>query len=440
MKILKFGGTSLGAAERMQNVANIINDGQKKIVVLSAYSGATNDLFGITDSLYQNKKTEADEKIQQFHQKAKEYASGLFQSNEYHQKAIEIIDNVITHIQSFTLDMFTPFEEKSVLAQGELISSSLFHLYLQSVGIKSVFLPALHFMRIDREREPDNFYIQENLNRELSAHPNDNLFITQGFICRNAFGEVDNLQRGGSDYSASLIGAALAADEIQIWTDIDGMHNNDPRYVKNTKPIEQLSFHEAAELAYFGAKILHPSSIVPAKKNNIPVILKNTFQPLAKGTKITRQSGKTGIKAIAAKDNITVINIQSDRMLLAYGFLKKIFEIFEVYKTPIDMVATSEVAVSLTIDNNKFLQNIITDLNRFGMVKVKESLSIICVVGAFTKESKGIANKVLHALSSIPIQMISYGASEHNISLLVNSIHKKKALQKLHNSLFNENE
>ena len=436
MKILKFGGTSLGSAERMQNVANIINDGQKKIIVLSAYSGATNDLVAIADCLYKNDKASADQLISNFQQKGHDYVAELFTNEGYVSQAKEIIDNSVDQIRSFTIDMFTPFEEKSVLAQGELISTSLFHLYLQSVGIKSVFLPALNFMRIDREREPDYYYIQENLERELSNYADESLFITQGFICRNAFGEVDNLQRGGSDYSASLIGAAIEAEEIQIWTDIDGMHNNDPRYIKNTKPIEQLSFHEAAELAYFGAKILHPSSIVPARNKNIPVRLKNTLAPEAKGTIISKKTDETGIKAIAAKDDITVINIQSDRMLLAYGFLKKVFEIFEIYKTPIDMITTSEVAVSVTIDHTGHLEKIVEDLHQFGQVTVKKNFTIICVVGAFQLESKGYAGKILQALSSTPVQMISYGASEHNISLLVDKKHKKEALQQLNTSLF----
>lgn len=440
MKVVKFGGTSLGSAERMQNIANIINDGEKKIVVLSAYSGATNDLVNIADALYQNDKSKADLLISHFLQTGIDYVSNLFPSGEYRTQAEEIIQSSVNQIQSFTLDLFTPFEEKSILAQGELISTSLFHLYLQSIGIKSVFLPALNFMRIDREREPDNFYIQQNLERELAQHKEDNLFITQGFICRNAFGEIDNLRRGGSDYTASLIGAAIQAETIEIWTDIDGMHNNDPRFIANTKPIEQLSFHEAAELAYFGAKILHPSSIVPARNKNIPVLLKNTLQPKAKGTKISQESNQKGIKAIAAKDNITVINIQSDRMLLAYGFLKKIFEIFEVYKTPIDMITTSEVAVSVTIDDTTFVDDIVADLHKFGSVTVTKNTSIICVVGSLSQSSKGYAGKVMQSLSEIPIQMISYGASANNISLLVEAKYKQKALEQLHKSLFTTQE
>ena len=436
MKVLKFGGTSVGSAERMRNVAEIINDGEEKIVVLSAYSGATNDLVSISEFLYKNDKTEADKAIKQFHKKGNAFVDALFKEGPYLQKGKEIIQSSIDQINSFTLDMFTPFEEKSILAQGELISTSLFHLYLQKAGIKSVFLPALNFMRIDREREPDYFYIKENLSRELKQSPENQLFITQGFICRNAFGEIDNLQRGGSDYTASLIGAALKAEEIQIWTDIDGMHNNDPRYVEKTSPIANLSFNEAAELAYFGAKILHPSSIVPAKNADVPVVLKNTMEPEAAGTTISKHTQQSGIKAIAAKDGITSVNIQSDRMLLAYGFLRKVFEIFEVYKTPIDMITTSEVAVSVTIDNPAYLSDIVEDLKKYGQVQTQSDLSIICVVGQFQFESKGYAGKILKALTDIPVQMISYGASENNISILVKTENKIPALKALNKDVF----
>ena len=333
--------------------------------------------------------------------------------------------------------MFTLFEEKAILAQGELIATALLHYYFKEQNIKSVLIPALNFMRTDKDGEPDLFYIQENINREINNNANNSIFITQGFICRNAFGEIDNLRRGGSDYSASLIGVACKAQEIQIWTDIDGMHNNDPRFVENTTPLTNLSFDEAAELAYFGAKILHPASVQPCKVANIPVRLKNTLAPEANGSLISAEICGKGIKSIAAKDNITAIKIKSGRMLLAHGFLRKVFEIFETYKTPIDMITTSEVAVSVTIDDTKYLNDIVDELKKYGSVAVDQDLSIVCVVGDLIAESKGYAFKVMEALQNISIRMISYGGSKHNVSLLVNTSDKKTALNALHQNLFN---
>jgi aspartate kinase len=333
--------------------------------------------------------------------------------------------------------MFTVFEEKAILAQGELISTALFHYYLQENGKDSALMPALDYMRIDKKNEPDADYIKENIEKVISEQGEKNIYITQGYICRNAFGEIDNLQRGGSDYSASLIGAAINADEIQIWTDIDGMHNNDPRYVEKTQSISELSFDEAAELAYFGAKILHPTSVLPAKLANIPVRLLNTMEPKAEGTLISSKQRKERMAAVAAKDGITAIKIKSGRMLLAYGFLRKVFEIFESYKTPIDMITTSEVGVSVTIDDNTHLNEIVNDLNKYGTVDVDHDKVIVCVVGDLIADNKGYANAIFDAVKDIPIRMISYGGSNYNLSLLINAEDKKQALNLLSDKLFN---
>jgi aspartate kinase len=332
--------------------------------------------------------------------------------------------------------MFTVNEEKAILAQGELLSTALFYFHLQEINIPSALLPALNFMRIDENDEPQLTYIEKNLEAELNKYPTINLFITQGYICRNAFGEIDNLKRGGSDYTASIIGAAIKANEVQIWTDIDGMHNNDPRIVSKTHPIHELSFDEAAELAYFGAKILHPTCILPAQKRNIPVLLKNTMQPDAKGTRISNINAAEGLKAVAAKDGICAINIKSDRMLLAHGFLRAVFEIFERYKTSIDMITTSEIAVSLTIDNMKNLKEITKELEEFAKVEIEQEQTIICIVGNLPKNKAGYGFKVLESLKDIPLRMVSYGGSSNNISVLVNSIHKKDALVALNKGLF----
>lgn len=436
MKILKFGGTSVGSAERMKRVAELIASEEKVIVVLSAMSGTTNSLVEFANYLHQKKSDVAADLLLGLHEKYKQTVADLFSTEEYKQIGKDLLLSHFNYLKQFTLDSFTLFEEKAVLAQGELLSTALFQLYLQEIGHSSALLPALNFMRIDKEEEPDNFYIKENLQRELEKHSAVNCFITQGFICRNVYGEIDNLKRGGSDYTASIVGVAAHADEVQIWTDIDGMHNNDPRIVDKTSPIEQLSFDEAAELAYFGAKILHPSSIRPAKEANIPVRLKSTLQPEAEGTLITAELSGEGIKAIAAKDGITAIKIKSGRMLLAYGFLRKVFEIFESYKTPIDMITTSEVAVSVTIDDTTNLDKILADLNEFGTVEVDPEQSIVCIVGDFTSPKTGIANEVFAALKLIPIRMISYGGSNHNISILINSSDTKAALQALNNHLF----
>ncbi|MCC7332083.1 MAG: aspartate kinase [Flavobacteriales bacterium] len=436
MLVLKFGGTSVGSPERIKALKNLVIDNNSKIVVLSAMSGTTNALVEIANCFYKKKDAEAFQQIADLEKKYVETIQELFVNPTHFKQSLDFITCQFNYLKSFSSNTFGNSEEKAILAQGELLSTTLFSNYLNETGINCVLLPALNFMRITENEEPDTNFIKENLTKELAQHNNCKLFITQGYICRNSFGEIDNLKRGGSDYSASLIGAAVNAEEIQIWTDIDGMHNNDPRIVDNTKPIAQLSFDEAAELAYFGAKILHPSSVLPAKTNNIPVRLKNTMQPEAKGTLISTHSSGKGIKAIAAKDNITAIKIKSGRMLLAYGFLRKVFEIFEAYKTPIDMITTSEVAVSVTIDETKYLNEIIDELKNYGIVEIDKDLSIICVVGDFIAESKGYALKIFDALQNIPIRMISYGGSMHNVSMLVNTSDKKEALISLNNKLF----
>lgn len=436
MRVLKFGGTSVGSAERMREVASIIQSSEKKIVVLSAMAGTTNSLVEIANALYKKDITTANNNIDALEKSYYTVVQQLFTSVHFKEKGNELILSHFNYIRGFTQDIFTLFEEKAILAQGEMLSTALFHFYLSENNIPSTLISALNFMRIDEEGEPVLDAIKTNLEEALHQKNVTSTIITQGFICRNAFGEIDNLKRGGSDYTASLIGAAVHAQEIQIWTDIDGFHNNDPRFVENTAPLRSLSFDEAAELAYFGAKILHPSSVLPAKLANIPVRLKNTMQPLAEGTLISTVSHQKGIKAIAAKDGITAIKIKSGRMLLAHGFLRKVFEIFETYKTSIDMITTSEVAVSVTIDDTKFLTEIATDLQKFGTVEVDNNLAIICIVGDFIAESKGYALKIFKALEAIPIRMISYGGSFHNVSILVNASDKKEALVALHKNLF----
>jgi len=437
MKVLKFGGTSVGSAQRMKEVSNLILDGHKKIVVLSAMSGTTNTLVEISEYLYKRNPDAANETINKLALKYEGVIDELYSTEEFKAKSKEIIEAHFDHIRNFTGNLFTLFEEKVVLAQGELLSTNMFTNYLLEKGVKAVLLPALDYMRVDKNGEPDTDYIKENLAKQLEKYPDAEIFVTQGFICLNAYGEIDNLQRGGSDYSASIIGAAIKAEEIQIWTDIDGMHNNDPRIVDKTAPVSHLHFEEAAELAYFGAKILHPTCILPAKLANIPVRLLNTLQPEAFGTLISNKTEKSKIKAVAAKDGITAIKVKSGRMLLAYGFLRKIFEIFESYQTPIDMVATSEVGVSLTIDKNKSLQEIIDELKKFGTVTVDTDMVIICVVGDLEMENVGFETLVLQAVKDIPVRMISYGGSNYNISLLVKSADKKRTMQALSDHLFN---
>jgi len=436
MKILKFGGTSVGSAERMRALVKLIGGGGPKIVVLSAMSGTTNALAEIAAAAYAGDNKKAEALINALERKYEAVAGELYAGEDALSKAKGLIRSHFSLLRSLTAGAFTLKEERAVLAQGELLSTAMFHYHLEEKNIASVLLPALDFMRIDANGEPDMWYIETNAVRALAGRPENDLFITQGYICRNAAGEIDNLKRGGSDYTATILGAAVGAEEIQIWTDIDGMHNNDPRVVENTRPLAELSFDEAAELAYFGAKILHPTCILPAREKNIPVRLLNTMKPEAKGTLITGRSTGESIKAVAAKDGITAIKIRSARMLLAYGFLRAVFEVFERYKTPIDMITTSEVAVSLTIDDRKNLEAIVTELKAFCSVEVDDDLSIICVVGNLTAEKEGYALKIFESLKNVPIRMISYGGSENNVSVLVKTALKKRALLALNEGLF----
>lgn len=439
MKVLKFGGTSVGSPERLEQLLPIIKSqtANSHLVVLSAVAGTTNELVVIADKYTEGKVDEARKNIVDLLNKYELFIDTLFKTEDGKKRGLEIISYHFNLLEELGNDLFSTIEYRIVLAQGELLSTALFHFYLKEKGVNSVLLPALDFMRMTEDNEPNLPYITEQLNRILSKHTEETLFITQGFICRNAFGEVDNLRRGGSDYTASLIGAALMVEEIQIWTDIDGFHNNDPRLVSNTHPISNLSFDEAAELAYFGAKILHPQSVFPAQKANVPVRLLDTMDLSAPGTLISsKQHHADEIVAIAAKDNITAIRINSSRMLLAYGFLRRVFEVFERYKTPIDMITTSEVAVSLTIDNTNHIDEIIQELNNFGHVEVDSDQTIVCIVGDFKSNKHGYATIASEAIKHIPIRMISYGGSEHNISLLIPSKHKIEALRSLHNRLF----
>ena len=437
MKVMKFGGTSVGSAERMKNVASLITEsGEPNFVVLSAMSGTTNSLVEISDYLYKKNPEGANEVINALEKKYQQHVEELYSTDEYKQKTREFLAEEFDYLRSFTKDLFTSFEEKTIVAQGEVMSTNMVVNYLNEQGVKAVLLNALDFMRTDKNADPDPQYIKEKLRAIMEKNEGYQIYITQGFICRNAYGEVDNLQRGGSDFTASLIGAALPADEIQIWTDIDGMHNNDPRVVEHTDAIHQLNFEEAAELAYFGAKILHPTCVQPAKFAGIPVRLKNTMDPKADGTIIDNVLIRGKIKAVAAKDNITAIKIKSSRMLLATGFLRKIFEIFESYQTPIDMLATSEVGVSMSIDNHSHLNEIVDELKKYGTVTVDTNMCIVCVVGDLDWSNLGFETIATDAMRDIPVRMISYGGSNYNISFLIKESDKKRALQSLSDTLF----
>ena len=434
---MKFGGTSVGSAQRMQGVASLINDGENKIVVLSAMSGTTNSLVEICGYLANNNPDSANEVINKLEGLYHKHISELYSIEEYKQKTTELVRDVFNYLRSFTKQLFTSIEERIILAQGEIISTNMVTNYLKEQGVSVHLIPALDYMRTDKNGEPDAAYIKEKLTEVLAASPKAQIYITQGFICRNINGEIDNLQRGGSDYTASLIGAAIGAREIQIWTDIDGMHNNDPRIVDKTTAVRHLHFEEAAELGYFGAKILHPTCIQPAKFANIPVKLLNTMQPEAPGTTINNEADPGTIKAVAAKENITAIKIKSSRMLLAHGFLRKVFEIFESYQTPIDMICTSEVGVSMSIDNTKHLNEIVHDLKKYGTVTIDHNMCIICVVGDMDWENIGFEARAMDAMRDIPVRMISFGGSNYNISFLIKESDKKRALQALSDKLFN---
>ena len=437
MKVMKFGGTSVGSPERMKGVASLVTEsGEPTFIVLSAMSGTTNSLVEISDYLYKKNPEGANEVINNLEKKYMQHVEELYSTEEMKQTTREFLQGEFNYLRSFTKDLFTSFEEKSIVAQGEMMSTNMVVNYLKEQGVKAVLLSALDFMRTDKNAEPDPQYIKEKLAAIMEENQGYQIYITQGFICRNAYGEVDNLQRGGSDYTASLIGAALPADEIQIWTDIDGMHNNDPRVVEHTEAVRQLNFEEAAELAYFGAKILHPTCVQPAKYAGIPVRLKNTMDPKADGTIIDNVIVRGKIKAVAAKDNITAIKIKSSRMLLATGFLRKVFEIFESYQTPIDMIATSEVGVSMSIDNDAHINDIVNELKKYGTVTVDSDMCIICVVGDLDWSNVGFETLATDAMKNIPVRMISYGGSNYNISFLIREKDKKQALQNLSNVLF----
>ena len=434
---MKFGGTSVGKPQRMHEVATLITkDSEAKIVVLSALSGTTNSLVEIGNCLSAGNKKKATENINILEAHYRNFVRELLSNDEYVSKADSILNEHFEFLNIITKISFSDALSKDILAQGELMSTKLFSLYLEQQKIDHQYLPALDFMCIDEHEEPRLETISEKLKDILKEYNSKTIFITQGYICRNAKGEVDNLKRGGSDYTASLVAAAINATVCEIWTDIDGMHNNDPRIVEKTRAIEQLSFEEAAELAYFGAKILHPTCIWPAQQENVPVKLLNTMQPDAAGTVITKEAGSVGVKAVAAKDGITVIKIKSSRMLLAYGFLSKVFKVFEKYKTSIDMVTTSEVAVSVTIDNDQFLDLIIEELTPFGLIETENNQTIVSIVGNEIAQTKDVLKQLFDSIASIPVTMVSYGGSAHNISLLIPADYKKQTLQLLNKGLF----
>lgn len=436
MKVLKFGGTSVGSAERIKDVARLVKERGRNIVVLSAMSGTTNTLVEISGYLHRKNINSAKDTINHLEDRYRRVLAELYTDSSIMQEAINRLDERFSLMRSLAHDGFGEREEKIMLAQGELMSTAMMELYMREQGVKCVWLPALEFMRTDSNGEADVDYITEILCPMLEEHADADLFVTQGFICRNAAGDIDNLQRGGSDLTASLIGAAIHAEEIEIWTDIDGMHNNDPRYVERTTPVAELHFDEAAELAYFGAKILHPTCVMPAKFNNIPIRVLNTMEPEARGTLIYNTVHSRSIKAVAAKDGVMAVKIKSSRMLMASGFIHRVFEIFDNYKRPIDMIATSEVGISVTIDNPLKLEHIIDELKEIGTVTVDYDMVIICVVGDLEWHNRGFEAKAVAALSHIPVRMISYGGSNYNISFLVKAEDKVGALNALTDALF----
>lgn len=437
MKVLKFGGTSVGSADRMQSVVRLISDGETKIVVLSAMSGTTNSLIEFTNYLRNGNVNGACEHSTFLQTKYMQTIKDLYKSEESIKCATEKINEIFAHLRDLATKPLTDELEKEIVAQGEIMSTNMVTIYMRELGIDVELLNALDFMRLNVNGEPDFAYIREHLTPLLDLENKERIYITQGFICMNHKGSYDNLQRGGSDYTATLIGSAVNAEEIQIWTDIDGVHNNDPRIVENTSPVRNLHFEESAELAYFGAKILHPTCILPAKLTGTPVRLLNTMDPAAEGTRIDNNLTRPGeIKAIAAKDNITAIKIKSGRMLLAYGFLRKVFEIFESYHTSIDMICTSEVGVSVSIDDDRRLDEIVAELQKIGTITVDRNMCIICVVGDLNWENTGFEARAMEAMKDIPVRMVSYGGSNYNISFLVREEDKVKALRSLSASIF----
>lgn len=437
MKVMKFGGTSLGTPKRIKDVGRLVDDGEPKIVVLSALSGTTNALISINDDFYAGNIDSALKKIDDLERVYRKHTDELFCSEKQKAETICFFKQTFDFIRSFADTKFSMAGAKQVIGQGELLSTNMVIQYMKEQGMNAILIPALDFMRIGKDNTPDEEYIKTNLGNHLSKHDGYQIYLTQGFICRNAYGEMDNLLRGGSDYTASLIGAAINASEIQIWTDIDGMHNNDPRIVEGTTPVHHLSFEEAAELAYFGAKILHPTCVLPAKKAGIPVRLLNTMDPTAEGTIISNRMEKGKIKAVAAKDDITVINITSSRMFMAYGFMAKVYEVFNKYKTCIDVVSTSEVGVSLSIDNDASLSDIVNELEKHGSVEIDRDMCIICVVGDLNWHNVGFESTATEAMRNIPVRMISYGGTPYNISYLIKGKDKERALKTLSTYLFN---
>ena len=437
MKVLKFGGTSVGSAERMQNVVRLISDGDPKIVVLSAMSGTTNSLIEFTNYLRNGNVNGACEHSTFLQTKYMQTIKDLYKSEEAIKSATSKVNEIFAHLRNLATRPLNDELEKEIVAQGEIISTNMVTIYMREIGLDVELLNALDFMRLNVNGEPDINYIREHLLPLIDMEKRGKIYITQGFICMNHEGSYDNLQRGGSDYTATLIGSAVNAEEVQIWTDIDGVHNNDPRIVENTTPVRNLHFEESAELAYFGAKILHPTCILPAKLTGTPVRLLNTMDPTAEGTRIDNNLTRPGeIKAIAAKDNITAIKIKSGRMLLAYGFLRKVFEIFETYHTSIDMICTSEVGVSVSIDDDKRLDEIVAELQKIGTITVDKNMCIVCVVGDLNWENTGFEARAMEAMKDIPVRMVSYGGSNYNISFLIREEDKVRALRSLSASIF----
>ncbi len=435
MIVMKFGGTSLGTPQRMQEVARLIDDGQEKIVVLSAVAGTTNKLENIGRQLRQGRVESAFRLLGALREEYDQFVKILFPTTSL-PAAREILEHQFGVAGQIARQAYQSQQEKALLAQGELLSTRLFTQYLRGEGVDAVLLPALDFMRIGPEGEPNAPAIAHLLASALEDAPQAPYYITQGYICRNPFGAIDNLRRGGSDYTATLIGAGIGAREIQIWTDIDGLHNNDPRVVSQTFSVRQLSYREAAELAYFGAKILHPTCVLPAEKQGVPIRLKNTFAPEAPGTLISGRASGNAISAIAAKDGITALKIRSHRMLMAYGFLRKVFQVFEDHRTPIDMITTSEVAVSLTIDDTAQLDEIVEALSAYGEVSFQSGQTIICIVGDALNDQRGRAKEIFEALEPVPVRMVSYGGSDNNVSVLVSTDYKAQALKALNERLF----
>ena len=399
-------------------------------------AGTTNTLVEIADYCSKGNIPGAQDTLNNLLLKYQDVIGNLFDDEQSRDTANAVITERFSYMRALIESDFSSADAREILAQGELMSTALMNIYLNSRGVKSTLLPALDYMRTDSFGEPDMKYIATRLRRLIELNRDAEVFITQGYICTNDRGEIDNLKRGGSDYSASIIGAIIGADEIQIWTDIDGMHNNDPRFVNSTSPVSQLNFEEAAELAYFGAKILHPNCVLPAKLANIPVRLLNTLDPDAVGTVIYNMPPDRKIKAVAAKDNVTAIKIKSGRMLVAYGFLHKVFETFEKYQTSIDLMATSEVGVTVTIDDDSHLAALVDDLKHFGTVTVDRDMAIVSVVGDLEWHNCGFAAQAVCALQDVPVRLISYGGSDYNVSMLISSSDKVKALRLLSDALF----